>query len=473
MTVLISCLVLGWAARTSRITAETLDRKLMQNSAVYQLRLTLRQLNDNLMTGLLDGSTNRPAALDQPGPDFDLMMENLAALPWDTTQQADIEKLNAATSAFTSKATELQETALSGNPAELRLLFTTEIYPQYKRAVTLCDELTRANNRDLEAWIRNRNLQIQAGSMWGGVAIVLATAFLGGLLWISFNRIFHPLRRMAEEANLYTDGNEVSGNELDTVSSYLDRLKADIAKTRMNLERSQNYLMDSEKLATLGRLAAGVAHEIRSPLTSIKLRLFSMQRALSSNPRAGNDIQVMTEEINRLDSIIRNFLEFSRPPDMQLAPCSIPLILDKTVEFIRHKTDASRIRLVCDEPVNLPAITADANQLRQVFLNLLNNAVDAMPGGGEIQLSMTIQADNRGIKMAVVRVRDSGPGIPSNVQARIFDPFFSTKEDGAGLGLWIAQRIITQHGGRLELERSSPGGTAFAVWIPISQEKQA
>jgi len=314
-----------------------------------------------------------------------------------------------------------------------------------------------------EAWL----------GMWVGFGLVLATGVIACLLWFAVRRMFQPLSRMAEEAvqNAPPQPGAAPRDELQAIACYLDTLKADVRDARSRLAQTRDHLVDAEKLAAVGRLAAGVAHEIRSPLTSLKLRLFSMQKALGDGPRHQTDIQVMSDEITRLDNIIRNFLEFSRPPAIQAGRHDICLLLEKTVDLLRYKIDASRVSLELSASADLPPALVDGQQLRQVLINLLNNAIDALPQGGQIGLTATVDTDGGGQPMIVVRVRDNGTGIPAAVRDRIFDPFVSTKKDGAGLGLWIAQRIVAEHKGHLEIESSTEHGTVFAVWLPIDREK--
>ena len=151
---------------------------------------------------------------------------------------------------------------------------------------------------------------------------------------------------------------------------------------------------------------------------------------------------------------------------MKLGRYSAQLLLDKTVDLLKHKIDARRVSVELQSPAELPSVLADPNQLRQVFINLINNALDALPEGGTIDILISLEADRSGRQMVVVRFKDNGPGVSEAVQKRIFEPFYTTKKDGAGLGLWISERIMSHHGGQLVLESSAPHETVFAVWIP-------
>jgi len=197
--------------------------------------------------------------------------------------------------------------------------------------------------------------------------------------------------------------------------------------------------------------------------------LFSLRRALGDSPLHEDDLRVVSEEISRLESIIRNFLEFARPPELKLGAHRIDALLDKTLELFRHRLEEKDIHLVRSDGAALPRVLVDSDQIKQVFINLMSNAVEAMPEGGWLRISAAAEADRDNRPMAVVRFQDSGSGIPADIRERIFEPFFSTKDEGVGLGLGIAAQIMAGHQGRLELELSSGEGTCFAVWIPRAE----
>ena len=178
--------------------------------------------------------------------------------------------------------------------------------------------------------------------------------------------------------------------------------------------------------------------------------------------------QIRSDEINRLERIVRNVLEFSRPPTLTLQPCSVVDVIGRVLEIATPALEAGNIRVAQSHASELPKVMADSEQLTQVFANLLGNAAEAMPGGGEISISSTAEADDRGSSGVVVRIRDQGQGVPEDVRVRLFEPFFTTKDEGTGLGLCIAANIMARHGGQLVLESSTPRGATFAVRIPIA-----
>ena len=238
-----------------------------------------------------------------------------------------------------------------------------------------------------------------------------------------------------------------------------------------NLERSRDQLLQIEKLASVGKLAAGMAHEILNPLTAIKMWLFSIRNAVGLDEELDRKFAIVSEEMGRLEALVRNFLEFCRPPSPTIRPQRAFAVMEKTGELVRHPIRNKRIRFQCEEPPAMPPVLCDPQQLEQVLLNLLVNAVEATPEGGVIRLWSALERGMGDCPSVVIRVEDTGPGIAELAQARIFEPFYTTKENGTGLGLYIAAQIMAQLGGGLALERSGPGGSCFAVWAPAAVEE--
>jgi signal transduction histidine kinase len=218
----------------------------------------------------------------------------------------------------------------------------------------------------------------------------------------------------------------------------------------------------------VGKLAAGVAHEMRNPLTSIKMWLYSLRRAVGTEPDLCRRFETISDEITRLEGIIRSFLEFSRPPALTLASHHAVDVIERTMELMHHRLQAKQVQLIQEHDAALPAIHVDAEQMRQVLVNLIDNAAEAMPSGGVIRVAASSATDPNGRRMVVIRIHDTGCGIPEESRARIFEPFYSTKESGTGLGLCIAANIVARHQGRITVESSAATGTTFAIWIPAA-----
>lgn len=241
-----------------------------------------------------------------------------------------------------------------------------------------------------------------------------------------------------------------------------------ILPLRIKLVESQVLLEQQEKLASLGMLAAGVAHEIRNPLTAIKAALFVQQKKILPGTREAADAKVIDREILRLERIVNDFLLFARPGDSKLVTMTADTPLREVHTLLAPQLAVNNIQLALGETPSLP-IKADADQIKQVLINLVRNAAEASQPNGVVKLSARSEHKRLAGKesaVVILEVADHGNGIPAEVQKRLFDPFFTTKETGTGLGLSIAAQIVHAHGGMLQYRSVPNQGTTFGVVLP-------
>ena len=294
---------------------------------------------------------------------------------------------------------------------------------------------------------------------------------LGALLaFVLVAQILRPLRDLAVEADPAGKlGHPAAGR--DEVADLRHRVRgliSDVDSTHTELARSRERLLQSEKMALLGKLAAEVAHSIRNPMTSIKMRLFSLERTLELSPTQREDLVVVAEEMRHLDNIVRNFLEFSRPPKLKMQPVNVSELVEGALKLLHNRFELLGLT-VEHHPQFLPALEADPELLKEVLVNLLVNACDAIGQAGRLTVTEEEAVAERMGRAVVVQISDTGPGIPEALKEKVFEPFFSTKEDGTGLGLSIAQRIVEEHGGRLELRSREGQGATFIVTLPVRE----
>jgi signal transduction histidine kinase len=257
---------------------------------------------------------------------------------------------------------------------------------------------------------------------------------------------------------------------LAAVAAVARLLYGDVVRPlREQLVDREALLAKREKLAALGTLAAGVAHEIRNPLTAIKARLYTLRRAQTSDESRG-DVQAIAGEVDRLERIVRDVLGYARPGDAVLSPVELAAWLREFAAFVGPMLADGKIELAVSAPA--PArVRTDAQQLRQIMLNLVRNAHEALADRtGRIELALRCERTELRGKPATVAelaVTDNGPGIPLRVQARLFDPFFTTKPAGTGLGLSIVAWLVENQGGEIRFQSVPGAGTRFAVRLPI------
>jgi signal transduction histidine kinase len=242
-----------------------------------------------------------------------------------------------------------------------------------------------------------------------------------------------------------------------------------IAPLLTRLVQHEALLEKQGKLATLGTLAAGIAHEIRNPLTSIKARLYTLDKHLEDPTLARKDAGIITGEITRLERIVQEVLNFARPSEPELKTLSAQSLLGEVHALMAPSLARDSVQFTV-EPGSDLFVAADAAHLKQVLINLIRNAAEAIEGKGRITLR--VRADRVRLNgsmgdVAILEVADTGQGISPEIEKHLFDPFFSTKETGTGLGLSTAARIVEKHGGLLQYQTRVGHGTTFGIVLPL------
>ena len=232
------------------------------------------------------------------------------------------------------------------------------------------------------------------------------------------------------------------------------------------------HLATEEKQRLLSRLLGRLAHEIRNPLSSLDVHVQLLEEDVAQLDPAVRDpmaarLEIMHGELHRLENIVKHFLRLSRPSDLDPAPVNLGELIGHVCDLMRPEAAAREIELVAcvDEP--LPLALADGAQLTQALLNLVINGLQAVPRGGRIEVAAYRQP---GSSSVWIEVRDTGPGIPSDKLMAIFEPYYTTKEEGSGLGLWISQQIATAHGGLLQAANRPHGGAVFTLQLPAGEK---
>lgn len=258
---------------------------------------------------------------------------------------------------------------------------------------------------------------------------------------------------------------EPSG-DLTHVQSMVDLLAIRVEEIVRRLQSAEREALRRDQLAALGQLAAGLAHELRNPLTSIKTLVDAAREPGPGGGLDDRDLAVIAEEIARLDTTLQSFLDYARPPKLARRQVDLREVVGRTLLLVTPRAERQHVRLESQLPAEPATAIVDPEQLRQVLLNLLLNALDAVADGGRIVTRLTTANDDH----VQLTVQDDGPGIPPELLPKLFDPFVSTKPAGTGLGLTICRRIVENHGGTLRAENISPHGARFVVTLPRRSE---
>jgi signal transduction histidine kinase len=221
------------------------------------------------------------------------------------------------------------------------------------------------------------------------------------------------------------------------------------------------HLSYSQKLSALGRLTSGVAHEIKNPLNAMVIHVALLRQRLESAEARGY-LDVLDEQIRRLDRVIQGFLKFTRPEELHLDAVLLEEVLKGVLRLVSGEVEKNGIRLITDIPTELPPVHGDRELLQQAFLNLMLNAKEAMPEGGDLRVSTRRSTDGH----VEIEVEDTGVGIPPDALPKIFDLYYTTREGGSGIGLSLVYRIIQLHDGEVKVDSTPGEGTRFTIKLP-------
>jgi two-component system, NtrC family, sensor histidine kinase HydH len=244
----------------------------------------------------------------------------------------------------------------------------------------------------------------------------------------------------------------------------LERTRQELESVYLELHANIAEMKKAERLYAAGQLAASLAHEIRNPLASISGAAGILQRGAARPEYVNDSLAIIQKESQRLNKLLTGFLNFAKPRSPRMQRTDIDELLDSVVSLASHAAEAGWIKLLHARKPETPEVVCDPEQLKQVLLNLVINAIEASPHGSEI--SLTVQKDG---ERTLIEVEDGGKGIPEEAADRIFDPFFTTKTNGTGLGLAISSMIVSQHSGTLSFHKNGRGGTTFRIELPGNQ----
>lgn len=323
-----------------------------------------------------------------------------------------------------------------------------------------------------------------------GIALLTMLGLAVTANWAA-GRIIRPVRELVAATSEIAKGNldyrvqQRSGDEIGQLGEAFNRMAGELKRAKegyqelnqslerrvsertQELEQARDQLVQTEKLSSLGKMAAGIAHEINNPLTSILLNAHLMEERLPKNSRLRENLSLVIGETERCSAIVKGMLEFARQTVPNMRPVDINAALGKTLLLMESQLLLHQVRVETQLDPSLPKVPADEGKIRQVFANIILNAADAMPGGGRLVIATRLEAEKR---RAEVSFRDTGGGISQDMLGRIFDPFFSTKgTKGTGLGLAISYGIVQQHGGSITVESQQGQGTLFTITLPIDR----
>jgi signal transduction histidine kinase len=457
--------MVGYTYRMEGLLAQIIDKYMVGLQTAQSLENALDNQKGFASYYLLDGNPNWLKKMAEYRHLFEDKLEKTKRLATTEEEKRVLDLIESEYAKYIAAKDQVVDYYKSGDREKGKKLHV-KVRDSFFEILKLCENgkqlfSDKAQKAKIESLNQAKKLRIIAGSA------VLVILFLGIILtFFLLHDILNPIRRLALETDRH-NGTKEEGDEVKALSRSVYDLKKTFNETQSELEKSREHLLQSEKLALVGKLAAGTSHSIRNPLTSVKMRLFSLSRSVNLAGDQKEDLDVISEEINHIDNILQNFLEFSRPPRLKLQNVSPSDIVDQAIQLLHHRLESYEVFIKIQRKEPLPLVQVDPEQLKEVLVNIIVNACEAMGQGGSIIIYEETVIEREKFRSAVIRISDNGPGIPDAIQSKIMEPFFTTKEDGTGLGLSIAKRIVQEHGGRLDIKSKEGSGSTFIITLPI------
>jgi signal transduction histidine kinase/CHASE3 domain sensor protein len=463
----------AWYARDSqRSVSMILDNHVSSVRAAQELEIDLREIHVQFDRYLITGERKHLESV--PGLRERAAVALQVAERFSTTEseQALMGRVRKGYEHFFAEYDRLEQSPpLQGVYAKVLELIDTVLS---REILEPAREYLRTNEGMLtDANKTNRELsrRLTIGLMGLGVCGSVGGLLAGWVIAVSFRRsLLYTDRILRDTAARLGEAAHLAAAFPQPRSSHntLQQVTAAASAVLERLKQTERDALRAEQLAWVGQLAAGIAHEVRSPLTVIKLLV---QAATDPRRKAGfrpRDLEVLEGEILRLEHIISTFLDFARPPRPAKKMVEPRALIDECLAGIEARAELQKVHIHKEVMADMPPLDADPGQIKQIIYNLLFNALDVLTAGGTIRVSVrAIQGPRREIEIVV---SDDGPGLPAGLEMRIFDPFVSTKETGLGLGLSISKRIAEAHGGSISAANGTGRGAVFTVRLPCATQ---
>jgi two-component system sensor histidine kinase HydH len=471
-----ACLASTWYInRLQSDVVLAVRRDATRMEAADELQINLRQLRFHSLMHAADPSDSRRKVVDD---DRRLVVASLAAARHETQETNDIQSLDIIEKGYREYEAGLGLDGTTGPPPQTGegLIRWADAHP-VQSLLRPCRELEGRQRQRMDASLERSELQ----TTWAGRVLLglgLAGA-LGGLLSgyataRGLNREAAQLSDRVQAVQAHLD-QEVGAMTVEAprpsgnLDAQLDYVVGRVKEVCERLQEQERGLLRAEQLAAVGQLAAGVAHEVRNPLTGIKFLVEGALRPKHPTPLTDEDLRLIRQEVIRIERTVQGLLNFARTPPPERRWHDLRGLVTEAVSVARGRAEAKPVALrLAPSPDPVPA-SVDRDQFLSLVTNLLFNAIDATPPGGEVEVRTG--AAREGI--LTVEVADTGPGIDPAIAGRLFTPFATTKPTGTGLGLTIAQRVAKDHGGTLTAANRTGGGACFTLTLPTAKEHNA
>ncbi|HIE95560.1 MAG TPA: hypothetical protein EYG03_24580 [Planctomycetes bacterium] len=459
--------IAAWSMQQSKNQAANLVKMSLQRAdAIRELETAVHQVRSNLYSYMRTGDPRHLNAALGLQAETERWLVQTERLLVEHDGRTYVAALRQSYTRLTDGLSDLSNTAEAREAASILL--------DGRVADALIEEAQQQRAEQLQAMtaaVTQHELLTQRAT-WAmlGLGVCGAIAGLGLGVLISRRvrqsllRLEVPVRDAAGQLSQVVGPIAVSGGaEVQSLQDRLDQVASQVGTVVERLQASEHERLRTEQLSAVGQLAAGLAHELRNPLTAMKT-LIQSARHSPEQELDDRDLEILDQETTRLNDGIQLFLDFARPPKLEKREFELHRLIDNTTQLVAARAKLQGADLLTNLPPQPIRLVADFEQLRQVLVNLLFNAFEAMPDGGSVTIAAKTDAEQGNV---IITVSDTGAGLHPEIAQHLFDPFVSSKDAGTGLGLSISRRIIEDHGGSITAQSDENSGTVFEVRLPM------
>ncbi len=465
---LATCAISAWYIdRVQSGLAHALSKNVNSLKAAQELEIRVEKFRFHGMLYLMDPTPVRLAPIEKDHQAFREALE-LARKSSAPTEQKLIKTIESGYHKYLAEWTELRQHAAEGKP-QMNLAEVADKHP-IRHVVDPCQQLVQNNKDTIAGTVRdseNMTIWVHRAMILLGVLGPLGGLGIGFFVARRLSRSIYRLSVRVQDITRHLDQSAASvtvtaDEDLEGLDRQLQHIFRRIEEIAERLQQHQRSMLRAEQLSAVGQLAAGVAHEIRNPLTAIKMLVEAALRPGNTKPLTAADLHVIHGEVVRLEDRVQGFLNFARLPTPQRDTFDVREIVRAAIDLVRARAGHQKVELITHGPADPVLASLDREQIRTVLVNLFLNALDAMPQGGRLTVDTT-RTDGK----IVLAISDTGNGIAPEMQERLFTPFASSKPTGTGLGLSLSRRIVEEHGGSISAENRAQGGACFTIELAV------
>ncbi len=452
-----------------------IDENVQNARMAKELKLSLYNIRAASLTYLFDRSPERIADLQQKQNEFLYLLEKSKEATRSTEANSLFTQISALFSNYQQTLKNALELHRMGRISQPNALIVHASNDLIKTIDEKADNFILANEQAQEELRKNINKNIviiRNATMALGIGGALLGLVLG---WLIARIIINPIYKLVLKVRDAAGSEMVEhirmspGKELEELDEHINRLIRRINQAHEDLQRNRLLLEQSNKFAAIGKIAPALAHEIRNPLTSVKLLIYTMMQEEDLGHEKLHDFEIITHEISRVEGFLQNFLKYARPAKPQIQSIDIEPVIQEVLYLMSAQLKQNNITVKESYSTKGTQIQVDPDMIKQILMNLILNALESMNANGELILSTKIKSGDKGKQYLQIAVSDNGPGIPQEIADTLFDPFVKGKDQGIGLGLSISQRIAEQHQGWISATNNSIKGASFTIHLPVKQ----